>query len=138
MCPSYYTCLYSNRTHQHCSEKEKREFKSMTRHLLKGQPNFICFSFFANILGKTIFLWLWIGVIVIGWDRCGGEAIKTSIWSNLLMLLNIILYQFYKFYSATVNKATWKAFVLYLDYWHHEEQIFKQCAFICKTLYGEA
>lgn len=54
-------------------KKKKSEFKSINRHLLKGQLNFICFSSFANILGKTIILGLWISVIVIGWNHLGGK-----------------------------------------------------------------
>ena len=109
--------MYSNRPRQHCSEKgeKKSEFKSINRHLLKGQLSFICFSFFANILGRTISLWLWISVIVTGWKHLGGKAVKLTfaqIYSCCLISFYIILINSI---SVTINKVTKKLlFYIYI------------------------
>lgn len=84
---------------------EKGEFKSINRHLLKGQLNFICFSFFPNILGKTIFGFGLVSLLLDGITEVGGGMghIKLTFDQTysccLISPYHCFFFFFYKFYQ---------------------------------------
>jgi hypothetical protein len=57
------------------SRKKNAEFKTINRHLLRDQLNFIWFGSSSVFLGKVIFLWLWFNVI-IEWTHLRKKAVN--------------------------------------------------------------